>query len=146
MYNYNYEVSYPVIAAYALVALISIVCMWRIFSKHYGVAGWKSIIPFYNVYTMSRFTFNNGLVMFYPAFTIFVGMAFLFLLNSPAGLIIYSVFAFIALVLSAVISFKFAKQLNDSTLFAVLYILIPVIGLPCIAFSENTAYKGPTKF
>ena len=35
---------------YLIVLVLAIVAMWKIFSKA-GEAGWKSIIPFYNVYT-----------------------------------------------------------------------------------------------
>ena len=43
-----------------IVLILMIVAMWKIFEKA-GEAGWKSIIPIYNTYTLFRIAGRNGL-------------------------------------------------------------------------------------
>ena len=48
--------------------IASIVGLWKIFEKA-GLDGWKSIIPFYNLYCLFKLTWGNGwlfLVVFIP--------------------------------------------------------------------------------
>ncbi len=55
-------------------AIASIVGMWKMFEKA-DEPGWKSIIPFYNIYTYFRITGRNGwsvLLLFIPFVNIFV--------------------------------------------------------------------------
>lgn len=40
-------------------ALLAIVSLWRIFTKA-GAAGWKAIIPFYNIYTLLKVVGRPG--------------------------------------------------------------------------------------
>ncbi|MCR5303505.1 MAG: DUF5684 domain-containing protein [Lachnospiraceae bacterium] len=58
--------------------ILYVVAMFMIFSKA-GVAGWKSIIPFYNVYTQFKFTWNTKM------FWIFIGLSFLSGIMSSLG-------------------------------------------------------------
>lgn len=57
-----------------VVAILQIVAMWKLFEKA-EEAGWKSIIPFLNMYTMFRIAGRNGwgfLLMFIPFVNIIV--------------------------------------------------------------------------
>lgn len=64
MYNdYNYYAQENSIAVLAL-SILLIVAMWRIFTKC-GEPGWKAIIPFYNVYTLTKVTTGGGFKMFF---------------------------------------------------------------------------------
>ncbi|MDR1017694.1 MAG: DUF5684 domain-containing protein [Lachnospiraceae bacterium] len=42
-----------------VILVLSIVAMWKIFTKA-GVEGWKSIIPIYNIYILTKISFGNG--------------------------------------------------------------------------------------
>ena len=42
-----------------IVAVIVIIAMWKIFTKA-GQAGWKSLIPIYNIYTFVKIADGNG--------------------------------------------------------------------------------------
>lgn len=42
-----------------IVAVIEIIAMWKIFTKA-GQAGWKSLIPIYNIYTFVKIADGNG--------------------------------------------------------------------------------------
>jgi len=51
-----------------VVAILSIIAMWKIFEKA-GEEGWKALIPFYNYYVLFDIAWGNGLVfllMFVP--------------------------------------------------------------------------------
>lgn len=43
----------------AIVTVLLVIAWWRIFVKA-GEEGWKSIIPFYNTYTMFKIAWGNG--------------------------------------------------------------------------------------
>ena len=63
-----------IISLVVLVALI--IAMWKIFEKA-GEAGWKSLIPFYNLYILFQLAWGNGLLfllMLIPCVNIVVGL------------------------------------------------------------------------
>lgn len=79
--NYDYSVSanaqgpVPTIIALILIVLI-IVANWKIFEKA-GEAGWKAIIPFYNLYTKYKMFWGNGwlfLLTIIPVVNVIVGI------------------------------------------------------------------------
>lgn len=45
---------------YLIVAVLLVIANWKIFVKA-GEAGWKSIIPIYNIYILFKISFGNGL-------------------------------------------------------------------------------------
>lgn len=58
-----------------LIGLISVIALWKIFTKA-GEDGWKAIIPFYNVYVLTKLVTGNGLlflVLLIPIVNIFFG-------------------------------------------------------------------------
>ena len=70
-YNYTYDTYEPsglTVFLYIAVIVFSVVCSWRLFQKA-GEPGWKSIIPIYNTYTMTKLLFASGwyfLFLFVP--------------------------------------------------------------------------------
>ena len=57
-----------------VINIISIVALWRIFTK-VGEKGWKAIIPFYNLYVLFELTWGSGikfLFLIIPFFNIYV--------------------------------------------------------------------------
>lgn len=94
--------------------ILMIVIMWKIFVKA-GVKGWKSLIPFYNYYCLSKITFNKGWL-------------FIFMLITP-----------INIVFMPVTFYKLAKRFGKSTAFAVCSIFFPYVTLQIIAF-DNSKY------
>lgn len=62
-YNSDYSQLYPLFSAmwglWLILAIVALVSMWKIFEKA-GVAGWKSIIPIYNMYCLFKITWGNG--------------------------------------------------------------------------------------
>lgn len=90
-YGYTTYASTPSDAAYAgllalfsgvylmiilVVAVISIIALWRIFTKA-GEPGWGCLIPFYNYYLLFKIAWGNGwlfLLLFVPIVNIVVSL------------------------------------------------------------------------
>ena len=79
-YSYDYSASYSSSPASnvvsIIVAIIIIIAMWKIFTKM-NIEGWKSIIPFYNYYTMFKALYGNGwrfLLLIIPIYGIYVSI------------------------------------------------------------------------
>lgn len=61
---------------YLLIAVISIVTMWKIFTKA-GKPGWASIVPIYNIYVLFEITWGKGikfLLLLIPIVNIVIGI------------------------------------------------------------------------
>ncbi|GDX63105.1 hypothetical protein LBMAG34_6390 [Candidatus Saccharibacteria bacterium] len=90
-------------AIYSLIVLIlavtTIVSIWRIFEKA-GDKGWKSLIPFYNTYTLFKVAGYNGWM-------------FLLLIIPIVNIVIFVLF-----------SLKLAERFGKSTLFAVVALIL----------------------
>lgn len=101
------------------IAIVSIVAMWKIFEKA-GEEGWKSIIPFYNLYIYSKIATGTGWWMFA-------------VLVPYIGALFFTIFT----------SIKMAKAFGKSNGFAVGLIFLNTIFICILAFSSETVYYGP---
>lgn len=103
---------------YIAIIVVMIVSLWRLFVKA-GKPGWAAIVPIYNMIVMleiaGRPVWWLLLIMFVPFFGIWV-----------------QIVAYI----------DFVKSYGKSTGYGVFVALLPLIGLPMLAFSK-TAYAGP---
>jgi Na+/H+-translocating membrane pyrophosphatase len=82
-YYYDESMLQLIIGVYAVllvvllvVALISIIALWRIFTKA-NIGGWKSIIPIYNVICLFKITWGSGwvfLACFVPVVNVIIGI------------------------------------------------------------------------
>lgn len=106
----------PIFIISLVVAVLTIVGYWKIFSKA-GEAGWASIIPFYNQYILSKITFGNGWL-------------FLLLLIP----IVNAIFMIIMM-------YKLSKAFGHSIGYTIGLIVLPFIFLLIIAFGKSE-YKG----
>jgi hypothetical protein len=94
-----------------------VVAYWKIFVKA-GEAGWKSLIPFYNTYTLFRIAGRNG-------------WGFLLLLIPVINIVVL-----------LMISIDLAKHFGKSTVFGVVGLWIfSVIGYLMLGFDKST-YVG----
>lgn len=101
-----------------IVAVISIIAMWKIFEKA-GREGWKAIIPFYNMYVLTEICGMTG---------------WLFLLCFIPGIG--------ALIWSIMIAIKLAPAFGKETAFAVGLILLPFIFELILAFGDAQYQLG----
>ena len=102
-----------------VVALIAIIAYWKIFTKA-GEAGWKSIIPFYNIYTLLKIIGRPGwwLLLFFVPFVNFV--------------------------ISLVVAIDLAKSFGKSDVFGVVALwLFSLVGFLMLGFG-SAEYKGPS--
>lgn len=99
------------------ICVLTIVAMWKIFSKA-GQAGWKSIIPIYNVYTLFKIADGNG-------------WKFLLLLI-PIVNIVYTI----------MINFRLAKSFGKGVGFGFGLLFLPTIFTLVLAFG-SASYVGP---
>lgn len=100
-----------------VVAVISIAACWKLFSKA-GEAGWKSIIPIYNMYILFKIVYGNGLKFL---------------------LLLIPILDFIVMI---ALYFRLAKVYGKGAGFGVLLLLFEPIALPILAFG-NSEYQGP---
>jgi hypothetical protein len=102
---------------YVAVIVLLVVAYWKIFVKA-GEAGWKSLIPFYNTYTLFRIAGRNG-------------WGFLLLLIPVINIVVL-----------LMISIDLAKHFGKSTVFGVVGLWIfSVIGYLMLGFDKST-YVG----
>ncbi len=102
-----------------VVLVIAIVAMWKIFTKA-GEAGWKSIIPIYNVYILLK------------------------IVGRPGWWLILFLIPIVNVVVSLVVSIDLAKSFGKSDLFGVVALwLFSLIGYLMLGFG-SAEYKGPS--
>ena len=104
-------------AASVIVCVILIIAWWKLFEKA-GEAGWKSLIPFYNTYTLVKIADGNGI-------------KFLLLLI-PVVNIIFGI----------ILALRIAKAFGKSGGFALGLILLSPIFMAILGFSDSQ-YLGP---
>ncbi len=124
-----------IMASMALISVIGlvwyvlmVVANWRIFTKA-GEAGWKSIIPFYNMYTMFKISWNP--VMFWVLLAAMILAAILARIVAPVAVILYIV----CIVISVMQLYKFAKAFGQGIGFTIGLILLNPIFMLILAFS-----------
>ena len=107
------------------IAIFMIVAECKLFSKA-GEAWWKALIPMYNSWIQTKIT---GLAWWW--FPIFIGFA---------GLSGFKAFEFVSGMGVILISFNYnynlAKKFGKSNGFAFLTTILPIIGLPILAFGS----------
>lgn len=115
------EVPWGALAGVAVVGLIvgivMIAAMWKMFSKA-GQPGWAAIIPIYNVYVLCK------------------------VVGRPGWWVILTLIPFVNIVIGIILGIDLAKSFGKDVGYAVLLILLPIIGYPMLGFG-SAAYAGP---
>lgn len=100
-----------------LIVVVMIAAMWKIFTKA-GQPGWAAIIPIYNTYVLCK------------------------VVGRPGWWVILSLIPFVNFVVMIILSIDLAKSFGKDALYAVLLILLPIVGYPLLGFGK-AAYAGP---
>ena len=100
-----------------IISIIVLVAMWKIFTKA-GEAGWKSIIPFLNLYVLFKIAWGNG---------------WLFLLM---------LIPIVDIVVMFIVYWKMSKAFGCGVGMFLLMLFLPYIGLPILGFGK-ASYIGP---
>ncbi len=138
-YSYNYTTSNPssgglaifsgfFLVVWLIVAVFMIVTMWKLFEKA-GEKGWKAIIPIYNYWTLCEIVGRPG------------WWSLVFLLTAIP--IINFIGWIPALIVAVIVSIDLVKSFGKEPVWALLVILVPIVGYPWLAFDKNTKYVGP---
>jgi hypothetical protein len=103
-----------------VIAIYSLVVMWRVFVKA-GQAGWKSIIPIYNIYILLK------------------------IVNRPGWWLILYFIPFVNIVISIIVMLDLGKAFGKSVMWSIfLLILFQIIGMSILAFAK-VSYKKPVR-
>lgn len=108
------------------IAVVSIIAMWKIFTKA-GKPGWAAIIPVYNFVVLYQIVGMNPLWLL-----VLVGMIIPFV-NFVAAIAFF--------VLTILVDIKLAKAFGKSGAFAVGLIFLPFI-FQCILGFDKSEYQG----
>lgn len=104
---------------YFLILILIITGLWKIFTKA-GQAGWKVLIPIYNLYIMLK------------------------IIGRPGWWLLLFFVPFVSFVISIVVAIDLAKSFGKSTLFGVVGLWVfSVIGYLMLGFG-SAEYKGPS--
>ncbi len=101
-----------------LLSILVLASWWKIFVDCYDEAGWKSLIPFYNVWIISEKTFGKGWYWLIAIIPI-VGW-------------VYGIYFYI----------KSMKALELGAGMMILCFFLPFIGYPLVAFTDKCEYMG----
>lgn len=128
-----------------LFTIFSIVCWWKIYKKM-GEPGWASIIPIYNSFVLFRRVWD---VKAFFAFlgTIALSIAGSMLLSAAnamnieplklIGIVVSFISALAMIIIFAIAYFKMCDKFNKGVGFFILFLLLPIVGLPILAFSKD---------
>lgn len=100
-----------------IAVVLMIIANWKLFTKA-GEAGWKSLIPFYNLYTLVKIVDGNGIKFL--------------LLCIPIVNVIYGI----------ILNIRMAKAYGKGIGFAIGLILLPNLFQLILAFG-SAQYVGP---
>lgn len=104
------------------IVVLQIIAWWKIFTKA-GEKGWKSIIPFYNIYVLYRISGMSPYLVF----------VYLLLLIP-----VVNIFAAVAIgIISLYQTINLAKGFNKSTGFTVAMIVVPFIAELILGFGQS---------
>lgn len=95
-----------------VVGVFLLASLWCVFTKA-GVAGWKSLIPLYNMYILYKMAWGNG---------------WLFLLT---------IIPVVNVVIGAICMYKLSKAFGHSFMFALGLIFLPYVFYPILAFGTS---------
>ena len=119
--------------------VLIVIAYWKVFSKA-GEAGWKSLIPFYNVYTEFKICWKNQ-NMFWIYLACVIASAVLGQISGFVA-ILGSVAGICALVVTVLLNIRMAKAFGRGTGFAVGLLFLTPIFMMILGFGSSQ-YLGP---
>lgn len=120
--------------------VIQVIADWKIFEKA-GEPGWKSIIPFYNIYVEYDICWNGLLGLVFIAATLVTSLVKT--KDAPTFVqILVVVVALVACVLHLLQSIKLSKSFGKGTGFGLVLFFLGPIGRVILGFGDSR-YIGP---
>ncbi|MGF6906195.1 DUF5684 domain-containing protein [Fusobacterium sp. PH5-44] len=140
--------------------IVTIVAMWKIFTKA-GIDGWKSVIPFYNGYTIVTKVARKSAIYYFwipllgtiIIITVFIPMMLATILGMRGVsdtlalvMLFFSIgFSIWILIISILFNIAIAKNFGKSTGFAIGLIFLPLIFYLILAFGDSKFVYETTK-
>lgn len=115
------------------VAIFMIIANCKMFTKA-GEQWWKALIPFYSTFVETRFV---GLGWWWFALFMFFGMLTAYATDMDELFTLQSISSWAIIILSFNMNYNLAKKFGKSGGFAFLCTIIPVIGIPILAFGSS---------
>lgn len=113
------------------VSVFTAICIWKIYEK-LGEPGWKSLIPFYGMYTLYKSVWEPQ-VYFLTLFSA-VGLLVSYVFLVP--LCLFACQAAMA-VISVILNYKIAKYFERGIGFCIGLTLVPPVFLGILAFDDS---------
>ena len=123
-----------------VLAVIEVAAMWKMFTKA-GEAGWKAIIPIYNVWVSFKLFWNKNMFWVYLVLAVLIGLFAGLAQASIAALVIYYIVLIAMLVFDIVYLNKMAKCYGKGAGFTVGLLILPVIFLAILGFGSAQYQK-----
>jgi len=121
-------------------AVLMIVANWRIFTKA-GEAGWKTLIPIYNLYIMYKISWKP--IMFVVVMLLAIASGFFSNSTDSTYVIINTVISLASFVINGVLlNVKLAKSFGRGVGFMLGLIFLNPIFMLILAFGDSY-YQGP---
>jgi hypothetical protein len=99
------------------VIVLAIIAMIKLFAKA-GQPGWAAVVPFYNTFVMLK------------------------IVGRPGWWFVLMLIPIVNIVILVIVFVDLAKAFGKSGGFAALLILLPIVGMPILAFGD-AVYRGP---
>lgn len=119
--------------------ILQVIAYWKIFTKA-GEAGWKSLIPFYNLYTQYKLTWNP---MWFFVLVACGAINFAFGDTEGVFLMVGSLTSMAMGVIGIIGNFKLSQAFGHGVGFAIGLILLNPIFMLILGFGSSE-YQGPS--
>lgn len=134
-----------------IISILTIIAYWKMFTKA-NEAGWKSLIPIYNVYVMFKIAKNDGFFKYLGSFI----MAFVLIMIASAStsipeviIGILGIVAFILYICTFIYLYKMyadlAERFGKERIFALGLLFLTPIFMIILAFGDATYCEAVTK-
>lgn len=131
------------------VVVLAVIALWKIFTKA-GEAGWKAIIPVYNLYILYKISWN--VKMFFVNIALIVVTIILYCMTivrttaffgPPPMLLILTLAAYIATYVMMIMMYHhLSKAFGHGAGFTVGLVLLNIVFIMILAFSPSEYVKG----
>lgn len=126
-----------------IVGVFRIIYTWKLFKKA-GKGGWEALIPYYNKWVLTEISEVNWwwflILIFAPMFSVGYNIGSSYSEDPSIAFALVPIAMALSvgeIMANLVISINLAKKFNKGTAFGVLIALIPIIGIPIIAFGKD---------
>ena len=137
--------SFAIIMAIIVFYVLLVIAYWKIFKKM-GVPGWKSIVPFYNMYVQIQKTWKTSYFWLIMALVIIGSAVTGYGQSADSSMVslVGSCMTLVGYILAAVSFYYLGKAFGKGIGFFILSLFLPNIALLYLGFSSARYQGNPT--